>query len=32
MTSDGVWDYTYDAENQLVRMETTSLAQAAGVT
>jgi len=31
LTSDGVWDYSYDAENRLVRMETTSMAQSGGV-
>ncbi len=30
MTSDGVWDYSYDAENRLVSMQTTSLAASYG--
>ena len=31
MLTDGVWDYTWDAENRLVRMETTTGAIAAGL-
>lgn len=30
MTGDGVWNYTYDAENRLVQMTTTSVAVMAG--
>lgn len=31
MVSDGLWDYRWDAENRLTRMETTSVAQSVGV-
>jgi len=31
LTSDGVWDYQWDAENRLVRASTTTLAAAAGM-
>lgn len=31
LTSDGIWDYQYDAENRLKRMETMSSARAAGI-
>ncbi|MEY4089901.1 MAG: hypothetical protein RJB55_2172, partial [Verrucomicrobiota bacterium] len=30
LTSDGIWDYAWDAENRLVRMSATTLAVAAG--
>jgi RHS repeat-associated protein len=32
LTGDGVWSYQYDAENRLVRMETTTAAENAGLT
>jgi RHS repeat-associated protein len=31
LTSDGMWDYTYDAENRLSQMETSTAAQAVGI-
>lgn len=31
LSSDGIWDYQYDAENRLVRMATTSAAIGAGI-
>lgn len=31
MVSDGLWDYRWDAENRLTRMETTTVAQSVGV-
>jgi RHS repeat-associated protein len=30
LTSDGMWNYTWDAENRLIRMETTTVAALAG--
>jgi RHS repeat-associated protein len=32
LSSDGMWDYNYDAENRLYRMATTTLAAGAGLT